>query len=59
MNIRAALNHYLSNYDLIFSDIIEAILGKTTESLTMYDKTIASEKQLLREYLEKLMTTKN
>lgn len=59
MNIRAALNHYLSNYDQIFSDIIEAIIGKTAESLTMYDKTIASEKQLLREYLEKLMTTKN
>ena len=56
MKIRTALNHYLSNYDLIFTDIIEAILGKTSKNWAMYDKRIEPEKRLLREYLEKLMT---
>ena len=56
MKIRTALNHYLSNYDLIFTDIIEAILGTKTKNWVMYDKTIEAEKLLLREYLEKLMT---
>ena len=56
MKTRTALNHYLSNYDLIFTDIIEAILGTKTKTWVMYDKTIEAEKLLLREYLEKLMT---
>jgi hypothetical protein len=56
MRIRAALNHYLSNYDIIFTDIIEAILGKTAITFSTYDKTINSEKIKLREYLSKLMT---
>ena len=56
MRIRAALNHYLTNYDLIYTDIIEAIIGKTTKTSKMFDKNIEAERLLLREYLSTLMT---
>ena len=56
MRVRAALNHYLTNYDIIFTDIIEAIIGKTTKTSKMFNKNNISEKLLLREYLSKLMT---
>jgi hypothetical protein len=56
MNTRAALNHYLSNYDIIFADIIEAILGHTPKNNTKYDKTRESEKSALRNYLSNIMT---
>ena len=56
MRVRAALNHYLTNYDIIFTDIIEAIIGKTTKNNTMFNKNIESEKILLRDYLSKIMT---
>ena len=56
MKIREALNHYLSNYDIIFTDIIEAILGHTSKRGTKYDKTIESEKSALRDYLSNVMT---
>ena len=59
MKIRTALNHYLSNYDIIFTDIIEAILGQTSKSCTKYDKTIESEKTALRKYLSNIMTKTN
>ena len=56
MRKRAALNHYLSTYDIIFTDIIEAIIGKTTKTNKVFNKNINSEKLLLREYLSKVMT---
>jgi hypothetical protein len=56
MRVRKALNHYLSNYDIIFTDIIEAILGHTPKTSVQFDKTKESEKFMLRNYLSNLMT---
>ena len=56
MNKRAALNLYLSTYDIIFTEIVEAIIGITSKSKGVYDKRIEAEKIMLREYLSKLMT---
>ena len=56
MRIRSALNHYLTNYDIIFTDIIEAIIGKTMKTNKVFDKNIESERVQLREYLSTLMT---
>ena len=55
MKLRAALNYYLSNYDLIYTDIIGAIIGKPTKDSRVFDKTIGSEKLQLRNYLSKIM----
>ena len=54
MRLRAALNHYLSSYDLIFTDIIHAIIGRTINDGAVYNKAIEAEKLMLREYLTKL-----
>jgi hypothetical protein len=40
MRLRAALNYYLTNYELIFTDIIEAIIGKPTKTDKVYNKTV-------------------
>jgi hypothetical protein len=56
MRKRAALNHYLSTYDIIFTEIVEAIIGITSETKRVYDKKVEAEKLMLREYLSKLMT---
>ena len=56
MRKRAALNHYLSTYDIIFTEIVESIIGITSKTKTSYDKKIMAEKLLLREYLSNLMT---
>jgi hypothetical protein len=55
MRVRAALNHYLSSYDLIFADIIEAIIGRTINPHAVYNKSIEAEKVMLRDYLSKIM----
>ena len=56
MRLRTALNYYLTNYDIIFTDIIEAIIGKPTRTNKVYNKAVEADKLHLRKYLAEIMT---
>jgi hypothetical protein len=54
MNKIQALNLYLSNYDHIYTDIINAIMNNESKSKKIYDKTKEKEMRKLKLYLSYL-----
>ena len=54
MNQIQALNLYLSNYNHIYTDIINAIMNIESKSKKIYDKTKTREMKKLKLYLSYL-----
>ena len=50
-----ALNYYLNNYDLISSEIMDAITGKNTKIKFCYDKNNPQELEKLKTLIKYLL----
>jgi hypothetical protein len=53
MNKFQAVNFYLSSYDVIYIEIVNAIMNYNSKSKTVYDKTIQRDITELKHYLNK------
>ena len=53
MNKFQAVNFYLSSYDVIYIEIVNAIMNYNSKLNTVYDKTIQKDINELKIYLSK------
>ena len=49
-----AINYYVNSYDLVDTEIIDAILGKSNKMTKCYDKTNPIELDDLKIYIKQL-----
>lgn len=49
-----AINYYVNSYDLVDTEIIDAILGKSNKMTKCYDKTNPIELEDLKIYIKQL-----
>ena len=49
-----AINYYVNSYDLVDTEIINAIIGKSNKIKLCYDKTNPKELEKLKIYIKQL-----